>query len=259
MLIFPNFNPIAFSLGSLKVHWYGLAYAVGVILGWRYAVFLTKHYVPAFSAKILDNFVTWALIGIIAGGRLGHVFFYDLGYYLDHPAEIIMTWKGGMSFHGGLLGVTIVTILYCRRFSLPLLKFSDVLAAAAPIGLGLGRFTNFINQELYGKVTDVPWSVFFPKAGPLPRHPTQLYEALGEGLFLWILLAWAWRTPQWRHQPGRITGLFLFGYGVVRFLVEFWREPEILYPVVTMVITQGQLLSLPLVLLGGYWLKRRPV
>ncbi len=255
--LFPSFDPVLIQIGPVKVHWYGLAYAAGIILGWRYAIYLAKNYVTTVGAKQLDNFVAWAVVGIIVGGRLGHVLFYDLGHYLNHPFEIIMTWKGGMSFHGGLIGVMIVTFIYCQRHAIPLFQFADILAAAAPIGLGLGRLANFINNELYGRVTEVPWAVYFPHAGPLPRHPSQLYEAFAEGFLLWFCLAWAWRRPWLRNHPGRITGLFLLGYGLMRFLVEYVREPEIIYPIGGCLLTQGQMLSVPLVIVGMYWLKRK--
>ncbi len=260
MLVLPflNFDPVLLQLGPLKVHWYGLAYAAGIILGWKYALYLAKKYVPAVLPNHLDTFVTWAVVSIVIGGRLGHVVFYDLGHYINHPAEILMTWKGGMSFHGGLIGVIVATAFYYRRLNIPFFQFADILTAASTIGLGLGRITNFVNAELYGTVTDLPWGVVFPNAGPLPRHPSQLYEAFGEGLVLWVLLNQAWKTPALRNQPGRITGLFFMGYGIIRFLVEYVREPEIAYSLAGCVITQGQLLSLPLVVMGAYWLRRKP-
>ena len=257
-IAFPNFNPVLLQMGPLKVHWYGLAYAAGIMMGWKHAIYLAKAYVPSLLPKYLDTFVTWIVLGIVIGGRLGHVVFYELDHYINHPTEILMTWKGGMSFHGGLIGVIVAALLYWRRLNIPFFTFADILATASTIGLGLGRIANFINAELYGTVTDLPWGVIFPHAGTLPRHPSQLYEAFGEGLLLWLLLNQAWKFSILRNQPGRITGLFFIGYGVIRFLIEYVREPEIFYTVGTIMITQGQLLSLPLIAIGTYWLCRRP-
>lgn len=258
VLPFPNFDPVLLTVGPLKIYWYGLAYAAGIIMGWKYALYLAKRYVPLILPQYLDTFITWAVVGIVVGGRLGHVIFYDLAHYMNHPAEILMTWKGGMSFHGGLIGVIVATALYCRRLDIPFFTFADILTAASTFGLGLGRLTNFVNAELYGRVTDLPWGIVFPQAGFLPRHPSQLYEAFGEGLMLWLLLNHAWKIPSLRNQPGRITGLFFMGYGVIRFLVEYVREPQIVYSLGGGIITQGQVLSLPLVILGLYWLYRKP-
>jgi phosphatidylglycerol:prolipoprotein diacylglycerol transferase len=236
------------------VYWYGVAYAIGIIMGWRYSRYLVKTYLPNFSSQYLDNFVTWIVVSIVLGGRLGHILFYDLSHYLNHPIEIFMTWKGGMSFHGAFIGCAIGIAIYCYRFKIPFLRFCDILATSCTFGLGLGRLTNFINGELYGTVSDVPWAVVFPHGGNLPRHPSQLYEAFGEGFLLWVVLHYAWKIPALRDQPGRITGIFALNYGLVRYLVEYVREPEIIYNWSGFVITQGQLLSLPLMVAGIYWL-----
>ncbi|WP_207216263.1 prolipoprotein diacylglyceryl transferase [Candidatus Finniella inopinata] len=257
VLPFPNFDPVLVQMGPLKIHWYGLAYAAGIVLGWKYALYLAKRYVPTILPQYLDGFVTWIVVGIVVGGRFGHILFYDLSHYISHPVEILMTWKGGMSFHGGLAGAVIAAFIYCRRLRIPLFVFGDILTSACTIGLGLGRITNFINAELYGITTDLPWGVVFPNAGAMPRHPSQLYEAFGEGALLWIVLHQAWKIPGLRSQPGRITGLFFMGYGIVRFLVEYVREPEIIYAVAGCAITQGQVLSLPLIALGAWWLRRQ--
>lgn len=254
ILPFPAIDPILFQVGPLKIHWYGLAYAMGIIFGWRYSRYLVKTYLPNFSPQYLDNFVTWIVVSIVLGGRLGHILFYDVNHYLKYPIEILMTWKGGMSFHGALVGCAVGTALYCYRFKIPFLRFCDICTTSCAVGLGLGRLANFINGELYGTVSNVPWGVIFPQGGPLPRHPSQIYEALGEGFLLWIALHYAWKVACLRDQPGRITGIFALGYGLVRFLIEYVREPEILYNWGWCPITQGQLLSLPLVIAGFYWL-----
>lgn len=257
VLPFPAIDPVLLHLGPLKIHWYGIAYAVGIIFGWRYSRYLVKNHLPNFSPQYLDNFVTWLVMSIVLGGRLGHILFYDLQHYLKYPAEILMTWKGGMSFHGALIGCAVGAALYCYRYKISFLRFCDICTTSCTIGLGLGRLANFINGELYGTVSNVPWAIIFPHGGPLPRHPSQIYEAFGEGFFLWILLHYAWKVPSLRNHPGRVTGLFSLGYGLTRFFIEYVREPEILYHWGALTITQGQLLSLPLICLGTYWLVRQ--
>jgi phosphatidylglycerol:prolipoprotein diacylglycerol transferase len=253
-LPFPNIDPILFHIGPVKVHWYGIAYAVGIILGWLYSRYLVRTYLPDLSYQYLDNFITWIVVSIVVGGRLGHIIFYDFHHYLQNPIEIFMTWKGGMSFHGALVGCLLGITLYCYKINISFLRFCDICASSCTIGLGLGRIANFINNELYGTVSNVPWAVVFPERGIFPRHPSQIYEAFGEGFLLWLVLHFAWKISVIRNQPGRIAGIFALQYGIVRFLVEYVREPEILHNWCGMVITQGQLLSLPLIVLGIYWL-----
>lgn len=252
-IAFPTIDPIFFSVGPLKIHWYGVAYIVGILAGWRYALYLVRYYAPDLKQKDFDDFITWAVFAIIAGGRLGHILIYEAEYYFSHPLEILMTWRGGMSFYGGLIGVIIVTLIYCKRRAIDLFRFSDVMAAAVPIGLGLGRIANFINGELYGRVTDVPWAIKFPMGGFLPRHPSQLYEAILEGLVLFLVLGFAWHRTQLSKRSGCITGLFLAGYAISRFLVEYVREPDITYNVLSITLTMGQLLALPFFLIGILW------
>lgn len=254
MLKFPQIDPVLIHLGPVSVHWYGIAYVVGLLVGWQYAVWLAKRFAPIITKAQIDDFMMWALGGIIIGGRLGHILFFELDRYLANPLEIFMTWKGGMSFHGGMLGVVIAIILYCRKTNLPILRFADILTAITPIGLFLGRLANFINSELYGRVTDVSWGMIFPNGGPLPRHPSQLYEAALEGLLLLIILHIGWRTAAIRDVPGRVTGLFLLGYGLARTLVEFVREPDAMHMIIGMELTTGQLLSLPMILVGAYFI-----
>ncbi|MBY0281061.1 MAG: prolipoprotein diacylglyceryl transferase [Alphaproteobacteria bacterium] len=250
---FPSIDPVLLSIGPIKIHWYGVAYIAGILAGWKYALYLARHYASDLKEKDFDDFVTWIVIAIIVGGRLGHILIYEAGYYFSHPLEILMTWRGGMSFYGGLVGVIIATLIYCKRRSINPFRFADVMAATVPIGIGLGRIANFINGELYGRVTDVPWAVEFPSGGFLPRHPSQLYEAALEGLFLFLMLGFVWHRTQLSKTPGRITGLFLMGYAVSRFLVEYVREPDIVYNVLSLSLTTGQLLALPFFIIGMFW------
>lgn len=258
MLTFPQIDPVMIHLGPLAVHWYGVAYVVGMLVGWQYAIWLAKRYVPTITKVQIDDFMMWALAGIIIGGRLGHVLFFQLDRYLADPLQIFMTWEGGMSFHGGMLGVTIAFILYCRKKNIPLLRFADIFSAITPIGLFLGRLANFINGELYGRVTNVSWGMIFPYGGPLPRHPSQIYEAFLEGLVLLAVLRIGWRIAAVRDVPGRITGIFLLGYGLARTFIEFVREPEIIHVILGIDFTMGQLLSLPMII-GGIYLIWQPL
>ena len=252
-LAFPTIDPVLLAIGPIKIHWYGVAYIAGILAGWRYALYLARHYAPDLKPKDFDDFITWIVVAIIAGGRLGHILIYEAGYYFSHPLEILMTWRGGMSFYGGLVGVIIATLIYCHRLSINPFRFADVMAAAVPIGLGLGRVANFINGELYGRVTNVLWAVEFPGGGFLPRHPSQLYEAVLEGFILFLILGFAWHRTQLSKTPGRITGLFLIGYAVSRFLVEYVREPDITYDILSISLTTGQLLALPFFVIGMFW------
>lgn len=254
MLNFPQIDPVLIHLGPISVHWYGIAYVVGLLLGWQYAVWIARRFVPTITKIHIDDFMMWALGGIVIGGRLGHILFFELDRYLSHPLEIFMTWKGGMSFHGGMIGVIIAIILYCRKNNISILRFADILAAITPIGLCLGRLANFINAELYGRITNVSWGVVFPNGGPFPRHPSQLYEAFLEGLLLLIILHFGWRIAAVRDIPGRLTGMFLLGYGLARTLIEFVREPDTLYTIFGIGLTTGQLLSLPMILVGAYFI-----
>ena len=256
-LPFPAINPVLLELGPLKVNWYGIAYVLGILLGWRYALYLIRRFAQDLKAKDFDDFITWIVVAIIVGGRLGHILVYEAGYYCQHPLEILMTWRGGMSFYGGLLGVIVAILIYCRRRSIDPLRFGDVMAGAVPIGLGLGRITNFINGELYGRMSDLPWAVEFPQGGGFPRHPSQLYEAFLEGGVLFLVLCFAWHRTNWPKTPGRIAGLFLVGYATSRFLVEYVREPDAVYSFLSVSLTTGQILALPLFALGAFWMGRR--
>jgi phosphatidylglycerol:prolipoprotein diacylglycerol transferase len=244
-----NIDPVAFSLGPLIVRWYALAYLAGFILGWRYAlVFIKRSNVKRPNADDIDSFLSWAVIGVILGGRLGYVLFYNLSYYMDAPLEALKIWHGGMSFHGGVLGIVVILFLFAKRHKINVFILSDIVCAAAPIGLFFGRIANFINAELYGRVTSLPWGVVFPGAGDLPRHPSQLYEAMTEGLLLFIVLYLVSRRKE--YQSGTITALFLILYGFIRALIEFVRTPDVQIGLIGDVITMGQILSIPMVLAG---------
>lgn len=254
-------DPIAFHLGPLTVYWYGIAYVVAFLLAWSYALWLAQRHQSSVPRAVIDKcFGIPSLVGIVLGGRLGHVLFYSASYYLAHPLEILMTWRGGMSFHGGLVGVLVALYWLSRQWkSLSYLAVLDLLAVVAPIGLGLGRLANFINGELFGTVSTLPWAMVFPTGGTLPRHPSQLYEALLEGIFLLFLLNILWRKTSLRYTPGRLTGVGLMGYGFIRFMVEFVRDnpPATLENIP---LSTGQWLSIPMIALGLYLFYRpRPI
>ena len=257
-LPFPNFSPIALSLGPLNVTWYGISYAVGIFLAWRYSLYLLKkHPSLSLTSKTFDDFIAWAIFAVILGGRLGYILFYRPLYYLNHPFEILYTWEGGMSFHGGLLGVLITAFFFCRSKKIPFLHFTDFLACAAPIGIFLGRLANFVNGELFGRVTSVSWGIYFPKGGNLPRHPSQLYEAFFEGFCLFLVLFFlARRDSSWKKN-GFLTGCGLIGYGLLRIGCEFFRLPDAYLGLFLQNFTWGQFLSLPMILLGALLLKKR--
>jgi phosphatidylglycerol---prolipoprotein diacylglyceryl transferase len=220
-------SPTAFFLGSWPVRWYGLAYAFGLLGAWRWALW-TARLIPGITRKNLDDFLPWAFAGIIIGGRLGHVLFYDLSYYLIHPWEIFYLWQGGMAFHGAVLGCTLSAGLYCHKNHILFRSFTDCWVCGVPIGLFLGRLANFINQELYGKTTNVSWAIIFPAGDPLhlPRHPSQLYEGILEGVLLWGLLFILSTRTSAPKKPGTLTGFFLTGYAIARMIGECFREIE---------------------------------
>jgi phosphatidylglycerol:prolipoprotein diacylglycerol transferase len=249
-LTFPNFDPVAFEIGPLVVRWYALAYIVGLILGWKYAVWLNRRPAGLVPQAALDDFLAWAVIGIVLGGRIGYVLFYQPDYFLENPLAVFELWRGGMSFHGGLLGIILAMLLFARKRGVSFLALTDLVAAAGPIGLFLGRLANFVNGELYGRASDAPWAMIFPTGGPAPRHPSQLYEAALEGIVLFLVvfvLATAFQARRW---PGAISGTFLAGYGIARIVAEFFREPDAQLGFLWGGATMGQLLSLPMVALG---------
>ncbi len=268
VLPFPAFNPIAIefgpfaiswpvtlTLGPLAIRWYALAYIVGIVLGWAYIrrLIATDRLwgkTPRPKAIEIDDFVTWATLGIILGGRLGYVLFYDPMHYLDDPLDIPQVWHGGMSFHGAVIGLSLAMWLYARGRSFAALTLFDLVTAAAPIGLFFGRIANFINGELWGRASDVPWAVVFPRAGPLPRHPSQLYEMALEGLVLFIVLKLLSHSRLALMRPGTVAGTFAIGYGLARIMAEFFREPDQQVGYLLGFLTMGQILSLPMVLIG---------
>ncbi len=257
--VFPDIDPIAVQIGPLAIRWYALAYIAGLIGGWQYCLRLAKRPPHTVTPKHIDDFMVWATIGVVLGGRLGFVIFYQPGYYLANPLDILQVWRGGMSFHGGLLGVIVAMAIFAKRHGTGLLPLADIVAAATPIGLFFGRIANFINAELWGRVTDAPWAVIFPNAGPLPRHPSQLYEAILEGLVLFVVIAVLVYRRDALLRTGMISGVFLTGYGLSRILVETVREPDAYIGFLTFGTTYGQWLSLPMVLYGLYliWNARR--
>ncbi len=263
---FPEFDPVAFSIGPLAVRWYALAYMAALLSTWRYCMYLTTQPPRLMSARQVDDFAVWATLGVILGGRLGFVIFYQPGYFLENPLDIPQMWKGGMSFHGGLLGVTLGMIQFTRRRKIALLALTDLVSAVAPIGQLLGRIANFINGELWGRVTDVPWGVIFPNVEPygVARHPSQLYHAGLEGLALLLLQIFLIFGPvKALRRPGLLTGTWIAGYAVVRIFLETFREPDAYVGYLVFGTTWGQWLSLPL-LAGGVYLiarafRRKPI
>lgn len=255
VLFFPAFDPVIIQVGPLSIRWYALAYITGLVIGWRIVRRLVQA-VPAVATPLqVDDFLTWATLGVVLGGRLGYVLFYQPSVYLTHPAAILAVWEGGMSFHGGMLGVAIACALFCRQQRIPLLGFADRVAVVAPIGLGLGRIANFINGELWGRPAPdwLPWAMIFPRAGLVPRHPSQIYEMLLEGVALLIVMVLLARRESLRRRFGVLTGVFLCGYGIARITGEFFREPDSFLGFLPFGTTMGQILSVPMIL-AGLWL-----
>lgn len=255
-LPFPAIDPVLVELGPVAIRWYALAYIGGIVLAWIIGLRLVRR-TELFGRTVppqpidLDDFVSWSVFGIIIGGRLAHVLFYNPQYYMEHPLEILMPWKGGMAFHGGMAGLMVATALFVRGRAVSFLTMIDILSALAPIGLFFGRIANFINDELWGRVTDVPWAVEFPSGDFLPRHPSQLYEAGLEGLLLFSILMYLVLRRQALAKPGLIGCVFLIGYGISRFIVEFVREPEEASGVYFGWMTMGQMLSVPMIVIGA--------
>ena len=258
VLLFPQFDPVIVQLGPLSIRWYALAYITGLVVGWRLVRRLVRQ-APAVASELqVDDFLTWATLGVVLGGRFGYVLFYQPGVYLAHPSMILAVWEGGMSFHGGMLGVAIAVSIFCWRNAIPLLGFADRVAIVAPIGLGLGRVANFINAELWGRPAPdwLPWAMIFPRGGMVPRHPSQLYEALMEGVLLGTLMFVLSRREAIRSRFGMLTGIFLCGYAVARIVAEYFREPDAFLGFLSFGTTMGQILSIPM-LLAGLWLIAR--
>src|SRR5215471_14398165 len=256
LIAFPVFDPVAIAIGPIVIRWYALAYIGGIVLGWIYARSLLKNERlwggPApISLAQLDDFILWVTIGIILGGRTGYVLFYNLPFFTQHPAEIFELWKGGMSFHGGFMGCVIAVMWFARKHDISILSLGDITTAVGPIGLFLGRIANFINGELWGRAADpsLPWAMIFPTGGPLPRHPSQLYEAGLEGILLFTVLAVMIRMGALK-RPGLILGSFILIYGLTRIIGEHFREPDVQLGYLWGGLTMGMLLSIPMLIVG---------
>ena len=255
-ITFPTFDPVAISLGPIAIRWYALAYIGGIVLGWIYARSLLKNEKlwggPApITVTQLDDFILWVTLGIIVGGRSGYVLFYNLPFFMQNPSAIFKLWEGGMSFHGGFMGCVVAVMWFARKNGVPILSLGDIMTAVGPIGLFLGRLANFINSELWGRVTDdsVPWAVIFPNGGPLPRHPSQLYEAFLEGIVLFTVLTVMIRMGALK-RPGLILGSFILIYALARITGEMFREPDPQLGFLWRGLTMGMLLSLPMIVAG---------
>ena len=266
VLPFPAFDPVIVSIGPFAIRWYALAYILGILLGWLYARAIVRDEKlwggPAPLTPLdFDDFVLWVTLGIILGGRLGYVIFYNPAFFAEHPAEIVQLWKGGMSFHGGFLGCAVAVIAFALKRGILMLSLDDITCAVGPIGLFFGRIANFINGELWGRATDVPWAMVFPGGGPFPRHPSQLYEAALEGVLLLAVLAACIRAGALK-RPGLTIGVFAAGYGLARIVSEFFREPDAQLGFLWGGMTMGMLLSVPMVIVGAafivFALRRKP-
>jgi len=258
VLMFPGFDPVLIQIGPLAIRWYALAYIGSLVLGWRIMRRLVRLSPPVATALQTDDFLTWATLGVVLGGRLGYVLFYQPAHYLQDPLGALAVWQGGMSFHGGVLGVVVALVIYCRKHAIPLLGFADRLAVVVPIGLGLGRIANFINGELWGRQAPdwLPWATIFPAAGPEPRHPSQLYQASMEGALLLLVLTITCRNEAIRARYGTLTGIFLIGYGLARIVGELFRQPDAFLGFLFAGATMGQLLSLPMIAAGAWLIAR---
>jgi phosphatidylglycerol:prolipoprotein diacylglycerol transferase len=252
VLLFPQFDPTLIHLGPFGIRWYALAYIAGLVIGWRLMRGLVRLAPAVATVEQVDDFLTWATLGVVLGGRLGYVLFYQPGYYAAHPLAAFAVWQGGMSFHGGALGVTIAIVVFCWKNSIPILGFADRMGVVTPLGLFFGRLANFINGELWGRPAppDLPWAMIFPRVDTVPRHPSQLYEAGLEGLALFAVMWTLSRREGLRARFGTLTGCFLLGYGIARSTCEFFREPDAFLGYLWEGATMGQLLSMPLIVAG---------
>ena len=242
-----NFDPVAFQIMSFEIRWYSLAYILGIIIGW---ILCKKIFIKDLDInQRFDDFISYLIIGIIIGGRLGYVLFYNFNYYINNIVDIFKIWQGGMSFHGGLLGIIVASILFAKKNNQDTFIYTDLVSLVAPVGIFFGRFANFINSELYGKVTEVPWAVTFVQVDNLSRHPSQLYEAIFEGIILFILLLY-FRNKNFLAKPGLISGLFLIFYSVFRFCIEFFRVPDEQIGYLIFNLSMGQIISLVFIMIG---------
>lgn len=256
MFTFPYINPVAFSIGPLQVHWYGIMYLIGFVSAWLLAHWRTKHYKLDWTSEQISDLIFYAALGVIIGGRIGYMLFYDFPELIQNPLSLFKIWQGGMSFHGGLLGVAVALLLFAYRKNKPFWEVGDFIAPLVPIGLGAGRIGNFINGELWGRVTDMPWGMVYSHVDDQPRHPSELYEFGLEGVCLFLLL-WIYA---WKPRPaGQVSAVFLIGYSICRIIAEFFRQPD---PQLGFIafgwLTMGQILSIPMLVLGIWlwWIKR---
>ena len=251
-LAYPEISPIIFSIGPVAIRWYSMAYLVGILLGWLLVSVRVKKYNINLDKGDLEDVVFYVTLGIVLGGRIGYILFYGWQQYADNPLEALAIWHGGMSFHGGIFGVISALFLLSRKLKFHFLQLTDLVAPVVPIGIFLGRIANFINDELWGRVTDVAWAVRFPRGGFVPRHPSQIYEACLEGIVLFCILNYLWRKKFFRENHGYISAIFLLGYALARLVVEQFREPDIQLGFLWYGLTMGQWLSVPIVLMGIY-------
>ncbi len=249
-MIFPLLDPIAFSIGPLDIRWYSLSYIFGILISW----FVINKFLIKFKNNIdkqtIDNLITFVIFGIILGGRIGYILFYNFDFYMTNPLEIIKVWKGGMSFHGGLIGIIISVLIFSKIRVINFFDLTDLISLVSPIGILFGRIANFINGELYGRITSSYLGIIFPDGGPVPRHPSQLYEAFFEGIILYLILNLGFFYTKLKNIRGSITALFLLLYGSFRFFIEFFREPDFQIGLIYNFITMGQILCVPMILLG---------
>ncbi len=255
-IVYPQIDPVAFSIGPLEVHWYGIMYLIGFVLAWLLALWRAKRYQLDWNSEAISDLIFYAALGVILGGRLGYMLFYNFSSLIAQPWSLFMIWEGGMSFHGGLIGVLIALLVLSYKISKPYLVITDFLAPLVPLGLAAGRLGNFINGELWGKPTDVPWAMQFLHVDDLPRHPSQLYECGLEGVGLFVLVWWYAAKPR---PVGAVSGVFLIGYAFARIIVEFFRQPDVQLGYLGFGwLTMGQVLSLPMLFLGIFllWVSR---
>jgi len=256
MLVYPQIDPVAFSIGPLAVHWYGLMYLLGFTMAWGLGQFRAKHYHLPWTSEQIADLIFYSAIGVIVGGRLGYMLFYSTQALLAQPLLIFKIWEGGMSFHGALVGAFIALVIFGKRMKKPVLVVTDFFVPLVPLGLAAGRIGNFINGELWGRVTDMPWGMVFPNSDGLPRHPSQLYEVGCEGIALFILVWWYASKPR---PPGTVSGIFLMGYAISRLIIECFREPDRQLGYIAFdCLTMGQLLSIPMLIAGFilWWVNR---
>lgn len=247
MIPYPNIDPVILKIGPLSVRWYGVMYVIGFTASYLLVNYQVTKSKKAVDIKVIDSMYLFLIAGLLVGGRLGYTVFYNFGYYVKNPLEIFAVWHGGMSFHGGLIGAIVAGVIFTKKYQRDFWRLADVVIVTVPIGLGLGRLGNFINGELYGRVTNVPWGIVFPEGGSLPRHPSQIYEFLLEGVVLFSIL---WFLKDKKFKPGMLTSLFLILYGVFRIIVELFREPDSQIGFIFGFVTMGQILSVVMVLFG---------